>query len=102
MPYIGDPVVSTDSQNENPKVIATAGLKFKLQYFPRAGADTFIQKGKGCVLDLPIRSFLDEEVQVAMRKGSFGVQLFDYDILARHRIIIYQTSVWHWVCRGSK
>ena len=102
MPYIGNPVISTNSQHENPKVIATACLKFKLQYFLWAGADTLLQKGNGCVFDLPIRSSLDEEVQVAVGKGSFGVQIFDNDILARHTIIIIQTRVWHWACRGSK
>lgn len=102
MPYISNPVVSTNSQHENPKVIATACLKFKLQYFPWAGADTLLQKGNGGVLDLPIRSFLDDEVQVTVGKGSFGVQLFDTDILARHTIIINQTRIWHWACRGSK
>ena len=39
----------------------------------------------------------DNKMKDAVGEGCSCQQLFDYDILVRHTIIINHTSVWHWI-----
>ena len=98
-----NPVVSADCKDTNRQIPLSTSLALNDHTFLGVNPYKALDKRHLALHGLVLAMFLDDEVEVRVEEGSPGIDLFEKDKLAEHKlIIIIQTNVWHCTCKGSK